>query len=185
MANAIDVRPRSAPARALHWATALLVLSAWVVGSTMDDFARGAPRELARELHYSLGVLVLGLASLRVVWRALAPPPAAQGPAWQRHAAGGMHLVLIGLLLALPATGLADRWARGRAVSVFGGIALPAPFTVPGGRAWGEAHEVLAYVLLAAIGLHVAAALWHEFVLQDGLLSRMLGRGPGRALSPR
>jgi cytochrome b561 len=45
---------------------------------------------------------------------------------------------------------------------------------VPGDRLWGEMHEVFGNLLLVAIGLHVAAALWHQFALRDGTLSRML-----------
>ncbi|MBP0465188.1 cytochrome b [Roseomonas sp. PWR1] len=171
------MRPHGAVTRAIHWGTALLVLSAWVVGSTMEEFPRGGGRELAMQIHYSLGVLVLGFAALRVAWRAVSPPPPPEGAAWQRLAARGMHLALILLTVGLPLTGLFDRWARGRAVTVFGGIPLPAPFALPGGRLWGEAHEVLANLLLVAVAAHVLAALWHQFVLRDRALTRML---PGR-----
>lgn len=175
MAAPVDIEPHGATARAIHWASAFLVLAAWVVGSTMEELPRGAGRDLAMQVHYSLGVLVLGFAALRVVRRAVAPsPPRAEGAAWQRLAAGGTHVALILLTIGLPLSGLLDRWARGRAVTVFGGVPLPAPFAVPGGRIWGEVHEVMANLLLAAVALHVAAALWHHFVLRDGILARML-----------
>ena len=170
----VEMRSPGMAMRAIHWGTALLVLSAWVVGSTMEELPRGGGREQAMQLHYTLGVLVLGFAAIRVAWRAVAPPPPATGPAWQRLAALGMHLALIGLTIGVPLTGLLDRWARGRPVSVFGGLPLPAPFAVPGGRIWGEAHEVLANVMLAAIAAHVLAALWHQFVKRDRAISRMV-----------
>ena len=174
MVTTVEMRSPGMTTRAIHWATALLVLSAWVVGSTMEDFPRGAGRDLAMQVHYSLGVLVLGFAALRVAWRAAAPPPPVEGPAWQRLAAVAMHLALIGFTIGLPLTGLLDRWARGRAVTVFGGLPLPAPFAVPGGRVWGETHEVLANLMLAAIAAHVLAALWHQFILRDRAISRMV-----------
>jgi cytochrome b561 len=174
MATTVALRSPGMATRAIHWASALLVLSAWVVGSTMEDFPRGAGRDAAMQLHYSLGVLVLGFAALRVAWRAVAPPPAAEGPAWQRLAATAMHIALIGLTIGVPLSGLLDRWARGRAVTVFGGMPLPAPFPVPGGRIWGEAHEVLANLMLAAIAAHVLAALWHQLILRDHAISRMV-----------
>jgi cytochrome b561 len=174
MATTVELRSPGMATRAIHWASALLVLSAWVVGSTMEEFPRGAGRDLAMQVHYSLGVLVLGFAALRVAWRAVAPPAPVEGPAWQRVAATAMHLALLGLTIGVPLTGLLDRWARGRAVTVFGGLPLPPPFAVPGGRAWGEAHEVLANLMLAAIAAHVLAALWHQFILGDRALSRML-----------
>jgi cytochrome b561 len=33
---------------------------------------------------------------------------------------------------------------------------------------------LLAYSLFAVVGLHVAGALWHQYVRRDGVLSRML-----------
>ena len=36
-----------------------------------------------------------------------------------------------------------------------------------------EVHEVLRIVLLALVGAHVLAALWHQFWLKDGLMLRM------------
>lgn len=140
----------------------------------MDELPRGTGRDLARQVHYSLGVLVLGFAALRVAARVAMPPPRLEGPPWQRLGAAAMHLALIGLTIGVPMTGLLDRWARGRPVTVFGGLPLPAPFPVPGGRAWGEMHEVLATLMLAAIAVHVLAALWHQFVARDRTLSRML-----------
>lgn len=173
------VPPHGAALRALHWASALLVVAAWVVGIAMEEVPRGPARGMAMQVHYSLGVLVLGLAALRVVRYALAPPQA-RGPAWQRLSAAAMHWALLALTVGVPLTGLLDRWARGRAVTVFGGMPLPAPFQVPGGRAWGEAHEVMAWLLAAAVVAHVAAAVWHHLVLRDGTLARML---PSRTAS--
>lgn len=174
MSAMVEAQPHGVATRAIHWATAMLVLSAWVVGSTMEDLPRDGGRDLAMQIHYSLGVLVLGLATLRVAWRILVPSAPPEGPAWQRMAATAMHLGLIGLLVALPLSGLLDRWARGRPVTVFGGLPLPAPFAATGERAWGEVHEVLATLLLVAVVVHVLAALWHRFVMKDGTLSRML-----------
>lgn len=179
MATMVTVQSHGALTRAIHWGTAFAVLAAWVVGSTMEDIPRGASRDLTMQLHYSLGVLVLGLAALRVAWRSVAPRTRQTGAAWQRMTAQAMHLALLGLTVTVPMTGLLDRWARGRTVTVFGGLPLPAPFAVPGGRAWGEAHEVLASLMLLLVAAHALAALWHQFVLRDGALWRMLP-GPWR-----
>ena len=169
-----ETQPHGAALRAIHWASAFLVLAAWVVGSTMEEFPRGGGREEAMQVHYTLGVLVLGFALVRILRHAVAPTARIEAPAWQRLAATGMHVALVGLTLALPLSGLLDRWARGRPVSILGGIPLPAPFEIPGGRLWGEAHEVLGNLLLAAIAAHVIAALWHQFVLKDRAIARMV-----------
>jgi cytochrome b561 len=36
-----------------------------------------------------------------------------------------------------------------------------------------EAHDIFANLLLLTIALHAAAALYHQFILKDGLMSRM------------
>jgi superoxide oxidase len=114
---------------------------------------------------------------LRLLWRAVNPKPADPPgtPAWQARAA---HVALYAATLAVPLSGILDRWARGRPFALFGLVPLPAPFTPPFGRFWGEAHEVLANLLLLVVAAHVAAALRHHLVLRDGVLRRMLpGRG--------
>jgi cytochrome b561 len=46
-----------------------------------------------------------------------------------------------------------------------------------------QAHAALSLLLSALIVVHVAAALYHQFVLKDGLLARMgFGR---RTVTPR
>lgn len=38
-------------------------------------------------------------------------------------------------------------------------------------------HDLLAYSGVALIGMHAAAALWHQFINGDGTLARMLPSG--------
>jgi len=47
------------------------------------------------------------------------------------------------------------------------------------GRLAGDVHVYLAWSLLALVGLHVAAALYHHFGRHDRVLQRMLP-GAGR-----
>jgi cytochrome b561 len=37
-----------------------------------------------------------------------------------------------------------------------------------------DIHGYLAYVLFAIAGLHALAALWHRYILDDGVLGRMM-----------
>ena len=41
-------------------------------------------------------------------------------------------------------------------------------------RAYEDRHIFFAYVLLALIAIHVAAALWHHLVKRDRVTSRMI-----------
>lgn len=186
--NTEPPQPHGAVIRTIHWAGAFLVLAAWIGGTALEEAPRGAWRDLAMQLHASLGALLLAVAALRLLAWAASGPPAADGPAWMHLAARAMHWALLLLTIALPVTGLFDRWARGRSVTVFGALTLDPPFVLPGGRLWSEAHETLADLLLLAVGLHALAALWHEFVLRDGALARMwpwFGRAARRQAAAR
>jgi cytochrome b561 len=44
-----------------------------------------------------------------------------------------------------------------------------------------DVHAVTARVMLVLIGLHVLAALYHQLVQRDGLLSRMVSGRPLRS----
>lgn len=170
-----DTPDRYGPvSQALHWGTAVLIATAWTLGATMEELPRGPARAAGLDLHATLGLAVIAAVLARLLWRAANPRPAA-GEGLAGLAARAMHLALYGVMLAVPLSGLAAQWGRGRTVSaLFGAVTLPPPAWLPGGRGWGEVHEGAANLLLVLIGLHVAAALFHHLVLRDGLLGRML-----------
>ncbi|WP_407639338.1 cytochrome b [Acidihalobacter yilgarnensis] len=49
----------------------------------------------------------------------------------------------------------------------------------PLGGAFHEIHEILAFIIIALLVVHVLAALKHAFLDRDSTLLRILGR-PGR-----
>jgi cytochrome b561 len=57
----------------------------------------------------------------------------------------------------------------------FFGIPLPKLWdsSPEGKELFSEIHEVTAFVMMIIILLHIAAAVWHQWVKRDGLLSRM------------
>jgi cytochrome b561 len=168
-----------AVAKATHWAMFVLVAAQFVVAWTMPPIEWGTQPEFLINLHLSLGTLLLLLIVFRVAWRLThpAPPPLDGIPAWQRWGAGLTHAALYLLLIALPITGWAAASVRGWPVTLFGLFELPAllpPRTRIGFKA-GDLHaDMLSWILLALIGLHVVAALYHRFVKRDGVLERML-----------
>nr|WP_158260048.1 cytochrome b/b6 domain-containing protein [Zobellella endophytica] len=46
------------------------------------------------------------------------------------------------------------------------------------------AHLLAANVLVAIVGLHVVAALYHRLVAKDGVWERMFGRDIGTEIQP-
>jgi cytochrome b561 len=79
------------------------------------------------------------------------------------------------LLLVQPITGLGDVVFHGRPFTLFI-WQVPALLAPDAGirSVFQEVHELGAKALLALIGLHAGAALFHGLVLRDGVLQRML-----------
>jgi cytochrome b561 len=158
----------------LHWCSAALVLLIWGSAQLIDFFAKGPPRWNMLGLHMAMGLLLLLLLLLRIGWRwhggrRLAPP---EGRLW-RWLSNATHYGLYGLLLVQIALGLANAWVRGE--HVFTWFVIPA--YDPADKALrtlvGNLHELAADVILVVAGLHASAALYHHYVLHDGILRRM------------
>jgi cytochrome b561 len=94
-----------------------------------------------------------------------------------RLAARGVHVLLYGLMLAMPLSGWIMASAGKYPLTWFGLFDLP---KLPVTRAdplyelGHEGHEILGWVMLALVIFHVGAALRHHFVLRDNVLQRML-----------
>ncbi|NRR32037.1 cytochrome b [Oxalobacteraceae bacterium] len=163
----------------IHWLTALLIIAAFFLGLTMTEIHGITPTKLKYySWHKWLGVTVLLLACLRVLWRkANKPPPHPAGmPAWQHKAADGMHLLLYLLIFAVPLSGYLYSCAAGVPVVYLGLIPLPS-LIEPSTELkpiLKTVHYVLTMTMAAAVVAHALAALKHQFIDRDGVLSRML-----------
>ncbi|QDZ30375.1 cytochrome b [Noviherbaspirillum sp. UKPF54] len=169
----------SIPAIALHWLIALLIVSAFALGVTMVDIPGITPTKLKYfSWHKWIGVTVLGLACLRLLWRLThaAPPQPLGMPGWQKMAAHGLHGLLYVLMFAIPVSGYFYSLAAGVPVVYLG--VLPLPVLIEPDPALKpllkQVHYALNMAMLAAVALHVAAALKHQFIDRDGVLKRML-----------
>jgi cytochrome b561 len=127
--------------------------------------------------HKSLGITVLLLALARLAWKLVNRPyPAPLEVVWQRKAAAAGHGLLYLLILLQPITGWIMASAAGSPVSLFGWVSFP-PLVGKDHdlhETFEEVHEIAFYVLLVAAVVHIAAALYHHFVLKDNVLRRML-----------
>lgn len=145
----------------LHWIVVLLILFQFVfsdaIGAALRQAMRGeVPAFDAMVMaHVVVGFAIGALVLWRILLRATrgVPSAPAEEHALLRMAAHWTHLVLYGLMLLLPISG---------ALAWFGMV-----------EAAAEAHEVMKALLMVLTGLHVVAALWHQFWLKDGLLLRM------------
>ena len=165
-------------AKTLHWLTLLLLIGSFTLAFSMTALPL-SPRKLQLySWHKWFGVTIFLIAIVRLAWRLAGPvprPPEAM-PQWQRRLAGTSHATLYTLLIVMPLTGWVMSSALNLPVVYLGLIHIPSPFGVD--RALGEAmlvvHRTLAWTLLALVGIHVLAALYHHIVLRDDVLRRML-----------
>lgn len=160
----------------LHWLTVLCLLGAATAILIRDEVAARAARQWLLEIHRHFGLFVLALFFIRVVVRARsnALPAVGRTSFAMRAAAGLVHTALYALLLIQPLLGWALSSAQGKPVHLFG-LTLPALVAADEDRAdtLQQWHMQAAWLLLALVTLHVAAALWHHFVLRDGVLRGM------------
>lgn len=170
----------SAVAIAFHWVLALAIVGAFGMGVYMSDLPFSPQRLKYYNWHKWAGVTILALSALRLLWRlAHRPPPDLPAPAWQRAAAHATHWALYALFFAVPLVGWAYSSAAGFPIVWFGVVPLP-DFVSPD-KALAEAikpwHGYLAYAMAALVLMHIAAALKHQLIDRDGLISRMSLRG--------
>jgi cytochrome b561 len=173
----MPVQRYSLVARTLHWIMAVLILFNLWLGIAHDSL----PREWqVMPLHKSVGLTVLGLAILRLIWRLTHRPTPLPGqlPVWERAAAKVTHYSFYAFMLLVPLTGWIMTSAGNRPLDWFFLFDVP-KFAVAKGDAIvglsGEAHEIIGYLWMALILLHIVAALRHHFILKDDVLRRMLG----------
>lgn len=160
----------------LHWTIAALIIILFSMQYARRLFGEEA-HAVVREMHKSIGIVLITLIVLRLVFRLLWNMPQ-RFPDPSRLREVGAHLVHLGLwaLMALvPAMGIVFLLARGRGVNFFALIQIP-PIT-EGSAYWGEIaiilHRYGAFALMGLVALHAAAALFHRMILKDNLMSRM------------
>jgi cytochrome b561 len=163
------------PAIAFHWISVVLVVAVGVLGLLHDSWSKQT-QAFWINIHALIGLLVWVLVMVRFGWRRRhAPPPLpADIGNLSRRLSGLVHGSLYALLFITPIIGIVTFIWHGR-VFDFGLFRLN--FGVRSNRAifhpTEDIHGYLAYGLFALVGIHVLAALWHQFIRHDGVLRRM------------
>lgn len=155
----------------LHWLIALLVLFQVSFGEDIAPAYRalrkgeaaGADDLFNADLHIYTGIAILALACLRLALRLTrgAPPAPASEGILLKWIAATVHLILYAVIFFMPLTGILA-WYLGVGAA-------------------GEIHELGKAVIIIALVLHVAGALWQHFVVRSDVLVSMLRPGTRRA----
>lgn len=173
----------------LHWTIALAIILQLASGLWMHEAIEEAEtKALAYKVyqwHKALGLSVLVLSLFRLAWRIThpAPPLPAHMPLWEKWAAHGSHALLYAFMIGVPLLGWAmvSSSSFGLPTMYFGLFEWP---HIPGltglekqedvSEFFEESHELTAYAMAALIGLHVTAALKHQIIDRDEVLSHMI-----------
>ncbi|NDV01198.1 cytochrome b [Pseudoroseicyclus tamaricis] len=189
MANAAEIEAGRAgagryrgPAQALHWLTALLILSTIPAGVIMVEEGTSRPVQDALYLwHKNVGVVIFLLVVARLIYRAFHPAPPLPGrvPPLQRRIAYATHWLLYLLVLVMTISGYIRVKAGGFPIEMLDALGLPS--LVPRSDDLAETaqnvHLTARYAIVVLVLLHIGAALYHLLVRKDGVFQRML---PGR-----
>jgi cytochrome b561 len=162
---------------AFHWLMFALVVCVGILGLLHDSWPNKASQKFWINIHALLGLLLWLVLLARFGWRLRHAPPPASGGLAAKRLAGAAHFALYALLFVIPILGVVTFVYHGRFFD-FGlfSINLHVPSNPAVFHPTEEWHGYLAYVLFGLAGVHALIALWHQFVLRDGLLARMWPR---------
>lgn len=157
-----------------HWLTVVLLFAMFLLGTYMSRLPNDAGKIALLTAHMTLGSITLIVIIARFIYRFRLPRPAhaTVGNAFLDWIGKVVHYLLYMLVFLMAVSGISLSLQAGLLPIIFGraGVALPADFYDFAAR---MLHGVIAPVLVLLIVLHIGAALYHQFLLKDNLLSRM------------
>ncbi|HTM64497.1 MAG TPA: cytochrome b [Gammaproteobacteria bacterium] len=158
-----------------HWLMFALFLGMFAIAYTMINIPSSNFSLSLYDLHKATGLLLLGLAFMRLLWNVMNQhPELADAKKSVKFAAKLNVFTLYFLMFVMPLTGIGMSTLSGHHVSFFGIFEIPALADNPAAdKFFSLAHEWLAYLLIAVFSLHVAGALYHHYIRKDDVLRRM------------
>ena len=174
--------------RSFHWLMALLILTMIPLGkianlAPFSNDAEFALKFMLFSLHKTLGVVIFGLALLRILWAIRQPKPGALHPErrLENLIAASTHWTLYAALVLVPLTGWIEHAAIPGLAPIWWPFGQSLPFVSASEWTFQTAaalHRTFGKVLVLAILLHVAGALKHHLFDKDATLRRMWSGQP-------
>lgn len=158
-----------------HWVIFTLFVIAFYLGHQLDESKDGASKLAMYPFHFLIGDLVLLLTVLRIYFRRKdgEPGPANANPILNKVSAA-THMLTNLTVVAVVISGGVTVVTSGllQAFETKNPALIPDFEKVPA----KEFHELFLSIMLVLVAFHVAAALYHQFIVKDNLLRRIMIR---------
>jgi len=162
---------------ALHWLTAIVILTIWFIGSSItSDLAAGSSATL--RLHTSIAISAYLLLWIRIIWRfRQGHPDAMPGQAGVFYVIGKYtHYAILVAIAVMLISGPLMVWSRGAVIYVWDWFAIPGPFGENMGL-YTSLHSLHIWgsrVIIVGTLLHLGGVYKHAAFNQDGTFGKML-----------
>ena len=162
---------------ALHWLTAILILTIWFIGSSIQSNLAAGSTDTLR-LHTSIAIAAYVLIWARIIWRLKQGHPEAmpQQKGVFYEIGRFTHYLILAAVAAMLISGPLMVWSRGEPIFVFDWFTIPGPFGMNmelytflhGIHIWGSRIIIIGTVL------HLGGVYKHAAFNQDGTFGKML-----------
>ncbi len=167
----------------LHWSIGLTIIGMVCLGIYMEELAKESElRPLLYMTHKSLGLIVLPFAVAWVFsWLIQKKPdPLKEIPRPLQRFSKLVHMILLVCAVGMPLSGwIMSSAFSGQGIPLFNLITIPpiAAYDPAFARAILGLHILISWILMAAVSVHIFAALYHHFFHKNIILRRMLPFG--------
>lgn len=160
----------------LHWLIFILIPTQFYLVWSLSDNSPLTP--LYMMLHKSIGFTLIFLGILFFIWHIanVKPLPPVTQPRWQYIISKAVHHTLFLLIILMPIIGYLLTCADGKPINFFGLFTIHCLISPNDhlGNIMFSTHQTIAFIILALVGIHFLAALYHHFICKDNVLKRML-----------
>lgn len=161
-----------------HWVSAIATLSLFGLGVYLTSYGYYSQHALKiAHFHYALGVLLFLLVAVRLVWRLTSKNPVPLAKSLMgRTTIKLIKFLLYVFLFVIMVTGYLLCTSEGQSINVFGLFEAKSyvMLNVEQLNIAGLTHKYLSWVLFGVVIIHATAALFHQFVIKDRTLARMI-----------
>lgn len=163
----------------VHWLTLAFLIAAWFFGDALAEATDESKATLAGYImHMSVGGIILLLTLYQLYSRRKDGTPLVLADTLLNQVvAKVVHYTIYTVLIVLSVSGMVTVFTSKAGQALLAGDASLLPKEHGFEKVFAnEVHEQLVNVLIVLVVLHILGVIKHQFIMKDGLMSRMLLR---------